>query len=90
MEALFERWGRFAARWGHPTKTPSDLREAPVRRGERRQGAFAVSGDSQRQSSLRWAIRHDACVDCGTTQRPHRAGGRCKRCDDRWRYRQLR
>src|SRR5262249_39809884 len=35
----------------------------------------------------RWASQFDACIDCGTTDRPHRAHGRCKRCDDRWRYR---
>src|SRR5262249_27685441 len=29
---------------------------------------------------------HDACIGCGTTERPNRANGRCKRCDDRWRY----
>jgi hypothetical protein len=31
-------------------------------------------------------MAHDGCIDCGTTERPHRAHGRCKRCDDRWRY----
>jgi hypothetical protein len=34
----------------------------------------------------REATRSDACIDCGTTERPHRAHGRCKRCDDCWRY----
>ena len=35
----------------------------------------------------RWVRSHHACLDCGTSERPHRANGRCKRCDDRWRYR---
>lgn len=38
-------------------------------------------------ASGRWAAEYDACIDCGTTGRPHLAYGRCKRCDDRWRYR---
>jgi hypothetical protein len=33
-----------------------------------------------------WARDHDACLDCGTSDRSHRANGRCKRCDDRCRY----
>lgn len=33
----------------------------------------------------RWSARHDldACIDCGTTDRPHLAHGRCSRCDAR-------
>jgi hypothetical protein len=31
----------------------------------------------------RWAREHDVCRDCGTTDRPHRAGGRCTRCYQR-------
>jgi hypothetical protein len=71
--------------WGHQTKTPRILREAPVRRGKRRQGAFFMDADGN--TTARWAANHNACIDCGTTERPHRAGGRCKRYDDRWRYR---
>jgi hypothetical protein len=56
-------------------------------RGKRQQGAFLVSEGGQRVS--RWSAHYDACIDCGTTERPHRASGRCKRCDDRWRYDQL-
>jgi ribosomal protein L32 len=33
-----------------------------------------------------WAQAYDVCIDCGTMERSHRAHGRCKRCDDRWRY----
>lgn len=40
----------------------------------------------KRDMPMRWAKRYDACVACGTSERPHRAKGRCKRCDDRWSY----
>lgn len=40
------------------------------------------------RASGQWASHFDACIDCNTTERPHRANGRCKRCDDRWRYAQ--
>ncbi len=70
--------------WGHPTKTSTDLRKAPMRRGQRRHGAVVVSREENHFT--RWAFKWDACIDCGTTERPHRAHGRCKRCDDRWRY----
>jgi len=36
--------------------------------------------------AARWSRDHDACIGCDTTARPHRAHGRCKRCDDRWHY----
>jgi hypothetical protein len=51
-------------------------------RGKRQQGAFVVSEDGQRH--LRWAAEQDACIDCGTMERPHR--GRCKRYHDWRRY----
>lgn len=28
----------------------------------------------------RWSMKHDACVVCGKTERPHISRGRCKRC----------
>lgn len=28
----------------------------------------------------RWARKHDACVECGTTDRKHISHGRCSRC----------
>jgi hypothetical protein len=31
----------------------------------------------------RWARDHDACRGCGTTARPHHAGGRCTACYQR-------
>lgn len=34
----------------------------------------------------RWSLWFDTCVDCGTADRPHMAGGRCRRCYQRhWR-----
>jgi hypothetical protein len=71
--------------WGHQTKTPNELRKASMQRGKRRQGAFVVFSDENRRAQ--WGPQSDACIDCGTTERPHRAHGRCKRCDDKWRYR---
>ncbi len=29
-----------------------------------------------------WSSKADACIDCGTTDRPHEGLGRCKRCYD--------
>lgn len=29
---------------------------------------------------LRWSRDHDACIDCGRTDRRHDGGGRCYRC----------
>jgi hypothetical protein len=55
-----------------------DVVQSPIVRGKRKQGRAELIG---------WARAYDACIDCGTTERPHRARGRCKRCDDRWRYR---
>jgi hypothetical protein len=72
--------------WGRQTKTHKQIRKAPIRRGKRREGAFVV-GDESEPVVSRWSFDYDACIDCGATDRPHRANGRCKRCDDRWRYR---
>jgi hypothetical protein len=55
---------------------PESLR-SPLPRGKRREASVA-----ERQLAREW----DACRDCETRQRPHWAHGRCKRCDDRWRY----
>jgi hypothetical protein len=38
-------------------------------------------------ASAGWTQDVDACITCGTTERPDRAHGRCKRCDNKWRYR---
>jgi hypothetical protein len=32
----------------------------------------------------RWAIKYEACIDCGTTERRHWVGGRCYRCHNRF------
>lgn len=32
-----------------------------------------------------WARRYDACVRCGTSERPHESRGLCKLCYSRWR-----
>jgi len=41
---------------------------------------------SSRNLAGRWARNYDACIDCSTSERPHIAHGRCKRCDDHRRY----
>jgi hypothetical protein len=55
---------------------PGTMRSA-IARGQRRLD----------KTEARWSRDHEHCIDCGTKERPHRAFGRCKRCDDRWRYR---
>lgn len=30
----------------------------------------------------RWSRQHDACIDCGTTERKHASKGRCTRCNN--------
>jgi superfamily II DNA or RNA helicase len=30
-----------------------------------------------------WSRHHPCCIDCGTTERKHVTGGRCKACDSR-------
>lgn len=37
-----------------------------------------------------WAENHEYCVDCGTTDRPHSAHGKCLRCASRDRTRRYR
>ncbi|HXI96322.1 MAG TPA: hypothetical protein VNG04_09355 [Candidatus Acidoferrum sp.] len=34
-----------------------------------------------------WSLHHPRCIDCGTTDKPHVANGRCRVCDGRWRAR---
>jgi hypothetical protein len=31
----------------------------------------------------RWSRDYDCCIDCGTTERKHAGGGRCRRCQTR-------
>ena len=59
-----------------PGATTTEIMHSPITRGQRRSGRLAPG---------RWAGDYDACIDCGTSERPHRAHGRCKRRDDRWR-----
>lgn len=35
----------------------------------------------------RWSWAHEECVECGTTEKPHYAKGRCVNCDSRMRAR---
>lgn len=45
-----------------------------------------VTGRMTKRRTDVWSSNADACVDCGTTERPHEAKGRCHRCYIRWRY----
>ncbi len=38
------------------------------------------------EQDTRWSRDYERCIDCSTIERPHQAHGRCKRCDDRYRY----
>lgn len=33
-----------------------------------------------------WHWQYDACIDCGTTEKPFKARGRCDRCDAKYIY----
>lgn len=35
---------------------------------------------------MSWSQKHDACIDCGTTEKRHRARGLCHRCYTRYLY----
>lgn len=35
---------------------------------------------AERPHANRWSERHDCCVSCGTSDRPHLALGKCRRC----------
>lgn len=48
----------------------------------RQRNQAAVHGFGYRHA---WAREWDRCTDCGTTERKHRSGGRCDRCDHRHR-----
>ena len=37
-----------------------------------------------------WSRHHDACVECGQTDKPHASRGNCTRCDGRVRWRNRR
>lgn len=41
------------------------------------------------KTAKRWATLHDHCIDCGKTDQPHAAHGRCRDCDRRWRSSQI-
>lgn len=34
----------------------------------------------------KWAQRFDCCIECGTSDRPHKAYGRCQKCTNRFNY----
>lgn len=53
-------------------------------------GLVKVAGDAAPSTTTsaaaadgkRWSRKHDACIDCGTTERKHASKGRCTRCND--------
>lgn len=47
---------------------PQRLSEAAIRKIENSEGYHF------------WSTNHDQCIDCGTTERPHRGNGRCGAC----------
>lgn len=42
--------------------------------------------DSRKDKPKAWSQLHPECLDCGRTDRPHAAKGRCKVCDERYKY----
>src|SRR5262245_26989287 len=39
-----------------------------------------IHGPESRGKGDHWALKHDACVECGTTERRHYARGLCSPC----------
>lgn len=65
-----ERLGQVVAIFEAPTAAaPSPAT------GERRRGPAPLAG--------RWSRKHEACVICGRSDRPHKSGGRCSGCDSK-------
>jgi len=44
----------------------------------------ACHAREHRELRGRWSVRHEACVDCGTTSTPHNAKGKCRVCYSAW------
>ena len=45
-----------------------------------------IHGPESRGKGGRWALKHDACVECGGTERPHQGRGLCRACYQRLRW----
>lgn len=45
--------------------------------------ALAAAGIDAHERMVGWSRRHDACVTCGSSDRPHTSRGRCARCYNR-------
>ncbi len=43
---------------------------------------------SKSRPRIRWSVKWERCIDCGTTERRHTRHGRCTTCESRWRYAQ--
>jgi hypothetical protein len=69
-----------------PGQRPVPASKIPSRRAGssvmfRRDSAGRIAGRAEGV----WSYRAPACVDCGTTERPHESRGRCHRCYMAWR-----
>lgn len=69
------------ARYRLARQALSDARQlrglVKVAEGDASESKTAAPGDGKR-----WSRKHDACVDCGRTERKHASKGRCTRCND--------
>lgn len=63
---------------------PKHTRNATCGRGcERIRRSQLMSQMRAEQPRLeRWSLKRDRCIDCETSDRPHRSGGRCSQCYD--------
>lgn len=51
---------------------PQRLSEAAIRKIENTEGYHF------------WSTNHNQCIDCGTTEKPHEAKGRCRNCHQKY------
>lgn len=64
------------------------MKRDPQRLSDRAASKLKSMIDSS-EATKRWSNKHEACVECESTERPHKARGVCDRCYHRDRYREL-
>jgi len=72
---------------GGELTTTAGLKKIELKRRRRARGggkAMATEGTTDATpAAKRWSRKYDACVACGTTERPHRSKGFCSACAQR-------
>lgn len=46
--------------------------------------SFCNRSCSSRYKAEGWSKKFSACIECGMIEKPHRSGGRCEKCYNRW------